>query len=228
MTIRLPLTLPPYTPTSWELRLPGYPVITGSWRSAAYPEILGSMPSGAEWRLTFENKTAVEALALLLPWRATGGGRWPLTELPGEIAYGVDSEDFRKRLTGTTWTIAEEPQKQSIKNGRFSVTLVLAYELTLESRYGPRNPKVSVSENPLYLGLSGTLVAVAVPSSFVPFIARENVGSTAELETPANLSAVDFLAQLDQLRIISISGAQVSQLGTPGELSIAAANPTRL
>jgi hypothetical protein len=135
-----PVTLPAYTPTDWELRLPGYPVIAGKWRSTAFPEALGSIPSEAQWKLIYENCTSAEALALLLPWRATGGGQWALSPLPLEVALGVDDADFRKRLTGTTWTIAREPQKESVKNGRFNVTIDLIYELTFASNYGPINP----------------------------------------------------------------------------------------
>lgn len=140
MTIICPLTLPARTPSSWELRLPGYPVITNNWRSASFPDLLGSLPSEAEWSLTFENQTSDEALSLLLPWNATGGGQWPLAKLPDELAGGVDDEDFKQRLVGTTWTIAQKPRKESVKNGRFNVTVDLVYELTLESHYGPRNP----------------------------------------------------------------------------------------
>lgn len=143
MTIICPLTLPARTPSSWELKLPGYPVITNAWRSASFPELLGSLPSEAEWTLTFENQTSDEALALLLPWNATGGGQWPLAALPDELAGGVDDDDFRKRLIGTTWTIAQKPRKESVKNGRFNVTVDLVYELTFTSHYGPRNPMPS-------------------------------------------------------------------------------------
>lgn len=131
------VTLPAYTPTRWELRLPDYPIITNSWRSSAFPEILGSLPNGAEWRLEFENMTNAEALALLLPWRATGGGQWALALLPIELAGGCDNANFRKRLTGTTWSIASEPQKESVKNGRFNVKIDLVHELTFTSTYEP-------------------------------------------------------------------------------------------
>lgn len=140
MPIWCPLTLPAYTPSSWELKLPDYPVITNNWRSSSFPELLGSLPSDAQWRLTFENQTNDEALALLQPWNATGGGQWPLTVLPEEIAGGVDNENFKKRLTGTTWTMAQKPKMDCVKNGRFNVTVDLVHELTFESSYGPRNP----------------------------------------------------------------------------------------
>lgn len=129
------ITLPAYTPSSWELRLPDYPIITNTWRSSSFPEILGSLPNGAQWSLRFENMNNTEALALLLPWRATGGGQWPLAALPSALAGGVDNVNFAKRLTGTTWTIAREPRKQSIKNGRFDVDIELVYELTFASSY---------------------------------------------------------------------------------------------
>jgi|688.fasta_scaffold85454_3 hypothetical protein len=138
-------SLPAYVPTRWELRLPDYPIITNSWRSSAFPEILGSLPNGAEWRLEFDNRTNAEALALLLPWRATGGGQWPLDFMPFELAFGCDSADFRKRLTGTTWSIASEPRKESVKNGRFNVKIDLVYELTFVSTYGPTRPIAPVA-----------------------------------------------------------------------------------
>lgn len=135
-----PVTLAPYTPSTWELRLPDYPVLAGAWRSTSFPDALGSIPNGAEWRLIYENCTSAEALALIKPWRATGGGQWALSELPAELAFGVDNAAFRRRLTKTTWTIARKPQKESVKNGRFNVTIDLIYELTFTSRYGPVNP----------------------------------------------------------------------------------------
>jgi hypothetical protein len=129
------ITLPAYTPSRWTLKLPGYPVITNSWRSSAFPEILGNWPSDAEWQLAFENVTSDQALALLLPWRATGGGQWPLDPLPAALAGGVNNTAFARRLTGTTWTVAQEPRKESVKNERFNVTLELVYELTMTSNY---------------------------------------------------------------------------------------------
>lgn len=134
------VTLPAYTPTRWELRLPDYPIITNSWRSSAFPEILGSLPNGSEWRLEFENMTSAEALALMLPWRATAGGQWALGFLPIELAGGCNSASFRKRLTGTTWSIASEPRKESVKNERFNISIDLIYELTFISTYGPTRP----------------------------------------------------------------------------------------
>lgn len=161
---RRPLTLPAITPTSWELKLPDYPVISNSWRSASFPELLGSLPSDAEWSLRFENMTAAEALALMLPWKATGGGQWPLTKLPDELAGGVDDADFRERLTGTTWTMARKPRKESVKRGRFNVTIDLVHELTFDSLYGFRNLP-TFDENPLRLRLPSTLVIAGVPTA---------------------------------------------------------------
>lgn len=138
-------SLPAYVPTRWELRLPDYPIITNSWRSSAFPEILGSLPNGAEWRLEFDNRTDVEALALLLPWRATGGGQWPLGFMPLELADGCDDANFRKRLTGSTWLIASEPRKESVKNGRFNVRIDLVHELTFTTTYGPSRPTTPIA-----------------------------------------------------------------------------------
>jgi hypothetical protein len=190
MTARAPLTLPPYTPTDWELRLPGYPVIGNRWRSTSLPDALGSIPSGAEWRLTYQNRTSDEALALLLPWRATGGGQWPLTPLPPETAYGVDDANFLKRLTGTTWTIAREPQKQAVKKGRFNVTIELIYELTFESNY--RIPVASARGFALSvvasfasgaaqgnLDASATGFDLSIATSFTSGTAQGNAGASA-------------------------------------------------
>ena len=133
-------TLPAYTPTSWELTLPGYPVITANFRSASYPDILGSLPSESRWKLTYENMTDTEAFALLLPWKASGCGMWPLGQLPAETAGGVDNEDFRKRLVGIAWAIEKEPVMSSVKNGRFTVAIDLIHELTFESSPAVENP----------------------------------------------------------------------------------------
>ena len=153
------VTLPAYTPTSWELVLPGYPVITNSFRGAFSPELLGSLPSESRWRLTFENRTDAEALALLLPWGASGCGMWPLAQLPAALAGGVNDTNFVRRLTGTTWSIEKEPIKQSVKNGRFNVTIELIYELTLQSTYGPRRTALVVPPSgpaPMLSFTSGT------------------------------------------------------------------------
>jgi len=126
------ITLPAYTPSSWQLTLPGYPVIENGFRSASFPDLLGSFPSDSRWRLTFENQTNEEALALLLPWRATGNGMWPLDTLPDALAGGVDSIAFKKRLTGASWKIEKEPTKEAVKNGRFNVTIDLIEELAFQ------------------------------------------------------------------------------------------------
>lgn len=204
MTIQLPLTLPAYTPTSWELTLPGYPVIASGFRSAFYPEILGSLPSDSRWRLAFENMTDDEALALLLPWRATGGGQWPLTALPEALAYGVDNEDFRKRLTGTTWTIEREPTKEPVKKGRYNVTIELIYELTFSSLYGPRVPSLAIGGIPVFMNLSNDLSVV--PFAGAPIFMRPLLPATRnaepvlllDLATIDGLNAVAFPVSLDK------------------------------
>lgn len=184
---RRPLTLPAITPTSWELKLPDYPVISNSWRSASFPELLGSLPSDAEWSLRFENMTAAEALALTLPWRATGGGQWPLTKLPDELAGGVDDADFRERLTGTTWTMARKPREESVKRGRFNVTIDLVYELTFDSLYGFRNLP-TFDENPLRLRLPSTLVIAGVPTVFEKAVDRREASAVIEFDFSDGLS----------------------------------------
>lgn len=128
-------SLPDYPPTRWELVLPDYPVILSEFRSAFFPELLGSLPGDSRWKLYFDNVTGSQALNLMLPWRATGMGLWPLGQLPNSMAAGIDDSNFRKRLMGTTWTMERMPQKESIKNGRFNVVIDLIYELTFTSFY---------------------------------------------------------------------------------------------
>lgn len=144
-------TLPAYTPTNWELTLPGYPVITASFRSTSYPDILGSLPSESRWKLSYENMTGDEALALLLPWKATGCGIWPLGQLPAEVAGGVDDANFRKRLIDVAWAIEREPVMLSVKNGRFTVTIDLIHELTFQSAPAFENP---IQSDPPVFGLN--------------------------------------------------------------------------
>ncbi len=180
------LTLPAYTPTNWELTLPGYPVITASFRSASYPDILGSLPSESRWKLTYENMTSVEALALLLPWKGTGCGIWPLASLPAETAGGVDNEDFRKRLTGTTWAIESEPIMQSVKNGRFTVTIDLIYELTFESVYGPRSAAADLSLIPVRLNTSNVMSIMALAT--LPLPSLENADAVLDLGLESGLT----------------------------------------
>lgn len=197
-TVRRPLTLPAITPTSWELRLPGYPVISNSWRSTAFPELLGSLPSDARWSLRFENVATAEALALMLPWKATGGGQWPLTTLPDALAGGVDDATFRKRLTGTTWTMARPPQKESVKNGRFNVTIELVYELAFDSLYAFRNPPV-FEESPLRLKLPSTLTIAGVPIAFQATAEVRQVSGVLDLDLSDGLTVAGVNAAPDRV-----------------------------
>lgn len=224
MTIRLPLTLPAITPTTWELRLPDYPVITGAWRSSAFPEILGSLPSGAEWGLRFENVSDAQALALLLPWRATAGGLWPLTALPAELAGGVNNDDFRKRLTGTTWTIAREPKKESVKNGRFNVTIDLVHELTLESIYGPRASAVAIDEVPLLLRIAPVLEVMGLPVA-VDKTPRREAQAVLYLELVSTLEVLDQPTAVDKAP--RVTAADLLLLGLSSGLEVMAV-PTSL
>lgn len=226
MTIRLPLTLPAYTPSSWELTLPGYPVIVGGFRSASFPEILGSLPSDSRWKLTFENMSSAEALALLLLWRATGCGMWPLTALPAELAGGVDDANFKKRLTGTTWTIEKEPTKESVKNGRFNVTIELIYELTFESIYGPRNPLLDLGANPVLLNLSNVLSIAGLPIALDKSV-RRSAALALSLNLPAEvLSVAGTPTALSPLTYQRNAGV-VASLALGSELTVAAASPAR-
>lgn len=165
---QLPLTLPAYTPARWELVLPDYPVITSSFRSVSFPEVLGSLPSDSRWKLYFDNMSSEQALALLLPWRATGMGMWPLTTLPDALAGGVDSIEFRKRLTGTTWTIEKEPSMDSVKNNRFNIVIELIYELTFSSIYGPRRPDSALGTNPVLLNIGNAMTVAGTLASIDP------------------------------------------------------------
>lgn len=182
MTVQPLITLPAITPTRWTLKLPDYPVITNAWRSWTFPEITGSLPSGAEWQLVYENVTSDEALALLLPWRATGGGQWPLTLLPAAVAGGCDNENFRKRLTGTSWGMASEPREVSVKNERFNVTIDLIHELAFASIYGPSGSTFDPIEVPLKLNLPGTLTVVALSVTTLRIPRRRDSGPALDMD----------------------------------------------
>lgn len=215
MTIRQPLTLPAYTPTSWELTLPGYPVIVGGFNSVSFPDVLGSLPSDSRWRLRFENVSDEEALALLLPWKATGGGLWPLTELPIEVAGGVNDANFRKRLTGTTWTIEKKPSKESVKNGRFTVTIELVHELTFESIYGPAGPLTDIEANPVLMNLFNVLSVAGVPTALDKTTKR---GAALVLNLNLRGDFVEiagFPSDLDRLLPAARSAGPVLMLAVP-------------
>jgi len=220
-----PITLPPYTPSTWELRLPGYPVIVNSWRSASFPELLGALPSGAEWGMTFESRDDDEALALLLPWRASGCGLWPLTALPIELAGGVDDADFRKRLTGTTWTMASEPRLEPVKNGRFNVTIQLVYELAFDSVYGPGAPALPQTRgNPLRLNISTTLVVAGLPSAFLKIIDRRSATEVLALNLVDSLNAIAEPG-IFQKKIVSRPAGLVLELGMATTLAVVGTVP---
>ena len=193
MTVQPPITLPPYTPTRWTLTLPDYPVITNSWRSWTFPEITGSLPSGAQWQLVYENMSDVETLALLLPWRATGGGQWPLTLLPAAVADGCDNESFRKRLTGTSWGMERKPRKESVKNGRFNVTIDLIHELTFTSIYGPSGSTFEPLEVPLRLNLFGVMSIAGLPVTTLREEARRDAGLVLDLDLSDGLDVAGVI-----------------------------------
>lgn len=158
------ITLPALTPADWTLTLPGYPVITANFRSASYPEILGSLPSDSRWKLIFRNMNDSETLALLLPWRATGCGMWPLATLPAALAGGVNNSDFRKRLTGAAWTIEKEPLQEPVKKGRSNVTIELIQELAFE--LNPFAVQPPTSSPPMY-----SFTNTPLPSGNLPTLA---------------------------------------------------------
>jgi hypothetical protein len=137
------IPFPAYAPSRWELTLPGYRVIDNSWRSTHAPEILGSLPEGATLSLSYQNVGSVEALQLLLPWRASGGGQLPLDPLPAEVAAGIDDAAFAARLLDIaplSWVVAKEPSKDPVKNGRFNVDV----ELVSELRFSIVDPVLSI------------------------------------------------------------------------------------
>lgn len=229
MTIRPPLTLPAYVPTSWELVLPGYPVMLNAFRSSSFPELLGSLPSESRWKLFFENMSDAEALALLLPWHASGGGLWPLTALPPELAGGVDDEAFRKRLTGTTWTMESEPRKEPVMKGRFNVTINLIYELALDSTYGPTAPLLSVDESPVRLNMSNIISIAGVPVALDPLLpAFREAGQVLAMILPgADLGAAALPVSLDPLLPNERSSGAEADLALDSGLTVVAVSPTR-
>jgi hypothetical protein len=92
-------------------------------------------------------------------------GMWPLTALPEALAGGVNDENFKKRLTGTTWSIEREPTKQLVKNNRFNVVIDLIHELTFSSTYGPRRETLSANASPLLLNISNTISIAGIPTA---------------------------------------------------------------
>jgi hypothetical protein len=154
---------------------------------------------------------------------------WSLTQLPEELAGGVNNADFRKRLTGTTWTIEREPTKQSVKKGRFNVTIDLIYELTFESVYGPRNSPLNLGANPLLLNLSNVMSVVAVPVTLDPFLpVLRSAGPVVNLDyaTIDGLTAIAFPVFLD--KTIRRDAAVMLMLGLPTTDATAVALPVGL
>jgi hypothetical protein len=130
------IPFPPYRPTSFELRLPGYPVITNNWRATEWPEILGNIAEGASLRLSYRNITDAEALELLLLWRATAGGRYPLNPLPAEVAAGINDAALADRILNIAplvWVPAGPPSQESVKRIRSGLEI----ELVSELRFSP-------------------------------------------------------------------------------------------
>ena len=130
------ISFPPYRPSSFELQLPGWPVIANNWRATELSEILGSLPEGASLRLSYRNIINTEALELLLLWRSTAGGRYPLNPLPAEVAAGVTSTALAARILSIqplAWAVARPPQQTSVKNTRSDVDIELISELQLAS-----------------------------------------------------------------------------------------------
>jgi len=130
------IPFPPYRPSSFELRLPGWPVIANNWRSSEVSEILGSLAEGASLRLNYTNILSAEALELLLVWRSTAGGRYPLNPLPVEVAAGINNTALAARITNISplvWVVASPPQQESVKNLRSGISIELVSELRLPS-----------------------------------------------------------------------------------------------
>jgi hypothetical protein len=151
---------------------------------------------------------------------------WPLTALPAELAGGVDDANFKKRLTGTTWTIEKEPTKESVKNGRFNVTIELIYELTFESIYGPRNPLLDLGANPVLLNLSNVLSIAGLPIALDKSV-RRSAALALSLNLPAEvLSVAGTPTALSPLTYQRNAGV-VASLALGSELTVAAASPAR-
>jgi hypothetical protein len=133
--------------------------------------------------------TSQEVLAILLLWRATGMGMWPLTALPEALAGGVNDENFRKRLVGTTWSIEKEPTKQLVKNNRFNVVIDLIHELTLSSIYGPKGKTFSFDTSPLLLNVRNTISIAGIPTAISRArpVSRNIAGPVVELNVSHQL-----------------------------------------
>ena len=145
-----------------------------------------------------------------------------MTELPPEVAFGVNDAAFRERLTGTSWTMAREPQKQSVKKGRFTVTIDLIYELTFESRYGPINPVDDLGEQPVLLRITGLVIVAGLPSSMVVPIVTFPAGPVIELGVTGALEVAGVDATLS-VAVVSFGADAVIELDVTGTLEVAAA-----
>ncbi len=85
--------------------------------------------------------------------------------------------------------------------GRFNVTVDLIYELTLESRYGPRNPLVLVDVSPLLLGIANIVSIAGVPIALdeaLPNLLPAGPLLSMTLANIENLATVAFPVSLDQ------------------------------
>jgi hypothetical protein len=113
-----------------------------------------------------------------------------LTELPAEVAGGVNSADFGKRLVGTTWKIGEEPSVTIVQNGFLSIDILLVYELTFASLYGPASPLAAAGREPVLLGIVPAIVTRGVAAAIVAIQARRVAQGLALLQFVGTLQAI--------------------------------------
>lgn len=167
------IPFPAYRPTSWELQLPNYRVITNNWRATEAPEILGSLPEDARLRLRYENITDQQALELLLLWRATAGGYYPLDPLPAEVAAGINDAALANRIRSIaplSWVVADPPRQESIKNLRSGLDIELKSELRFVPSIAIPTVTCPVYAARQYAGCAGAPPALPGPAEVLPGI----------------------------------------------------------
>lgn len=204
------IAFPAYRPSSWELQIPNYPVIANNWRSTELPEILGSLPEDSRLRLTYRNVSSAEALQLLLSWRASAGGFYPLSPLPAEIAAGIDNAAIAGQILNVgplVWVVAESPTKESIKNQRFTVNI----ELKTELRATSASPILPVAPCPI-IDVDGGLGTIEPFSILftIPFFLQVSAAKKLDFNPPINIS-IDIDSPWTAIEKSCSTGSIVSQ-----------------
>jgi hypothetical protein len=127
------IAYPTIRPTDLTLVLAKQPIATHGWQGVwEAPEIAGSLPVDARLDLSYQNITTADAVALLVCWRVSGSGFFPLNSLPAEVVAGVVNADLAawiRQPPGLKWTWAEVPSHQAVKAGRATVAVRLTAEL---------------------------------------------------------------------------------------------------